>query len=170
MKRESLHLLRCVAAGAMIGSAAAPTAALTDLITLFLPGIKGDVKAKGQEGTVEVLSLSNDLLNPLTGRIRCSDMVIHKLFDRASPELFLALVQLRRFTNAVITFLRPNADSLTKVFTITLTNVLIVNFMTDAAESNVTAGPEQINLNYASIQLKDEATGEQASFDCVNLR
>src|SRR6516225_12169163 len=40
---------------------AVPTTATADLITLKLPGITGDVTVEGQQGTIEVLSLSGPL-------------------------------------------------------------------------------------------------------------
>jgi type VI secretion system Hcp family effector len=173
MRCTSLRLLRNLAAAISIGFVAAPTAALADLITLAIPGITGDVRVAGQEKTIEVLSLSNNVFVPVsgggsgqpTGRPQFSPMIIHKRIDIASPQLFVALLSNKRFPNAVITFLKSTGESLTKFFTITLTDVFISNFRTDAAETDVMAGPEQVNLNYSRIQLRDEVTGTVACFD-----
>ena len=171
MENSGLRLLRNLTAAVAIAfGIAAPTAAKADLITLSIPGIKGDVIAAGQKDTIEVLSLSSDVFVPVSGggaggRAQSVPLVIHKRIDRASPALFLALVEGKRFQNAVITFLQTTGETLTKYFTITLTNVIISNFMTDATETDVRAGPEQVNLAYTRMQLKDEMTGTTACFD-----
>ncbi len=174
MRWTSLRVLRNLTAVISIALMAAPAVARADLITLAIPGITGDVRVAGQEKTIEVLSLSNDVFVPVsgggsgqpTGRAQFSPMIIHKRIDIASPQLFVALLNNKRFPSAVITFLRSTGGlPFTKFFTITLTNVFISNFRTDAAETNVMAGPEQINLNYARIQLRDEMTGTLACFD-----
>ena len=154
---------------------AVPTTATADLITLKLPGITGDVTVEGQQGTIEVLSLSGNVQEPVTGsaggsRARSlpvfSDLMIHKRLDRSSPALFLALVKGSILGSGVITFLRTDQGGFTTFFTITLTNVLLTKFQTGDSENEVLAGREQINLNYERIELKDEVTGQSA---CWNI-
>jgi Type VI secretion system effector, Hcp len=96
MQTSCLRLLRRVTIAVSIAfGVATPTAAMADLITLATPGIKGDVTAKGQEGTIEVLSLSNDVLVPVTGgarregRAQVTPMIIHKRID--VPRLLCSL-------------------------------------------------------------------------------
>ena len=154
---------------------AVPTTATADLITLKLPGITGDVTVEGQQGTIEVLSRSGNVQEPVTGsaggsRARSlpvfSDLMIHKRLDRSSPALFLALVKGSILGSGVITFLRTDQGGFTTFFTITLTNVLLTKFQTGDSENEVLAGREQINLNYERIELKDEVTGQSA---CWNI-
>jgi type VI secretion system secreted protein Hcp len=156
---------------------AAPSTAMADLITLKLPGIPGDVSGvKGLEGTIEVLSLSGNVQETVsggsigTGRFSgtpvFSDIVIQKRFDGSSPALFLALAMGRPLANGVITFLQnTTGGGFTKFFTITLSNVLLTKIATDASEKEVLAGKQQINLNYSRIELKDEVTGQRACWD-----
>jgi type VI protein secretion system component Hcp len=96
---------------------AVPTTATADLITLKLPGITGDVTVEGQQGTIEVLSRSGNVQEPVTGsaggsRARSlpvfSDLMIHKRLDRSSPARFLALVKGSLLGSGVITFLRTD--------------------------------------------------------------
>ena len=154
---------------------AVPTTATADLITLKLPGITGDVTVEGQQGTIEVLSRSGNVQEPVTGsaggsRARSlpvfSDLMIHKRLDRSSPALFLALVKGSILGSGVITFLRTDQGGFTTFFTITLTNVLLTKFQTGDSENEVLAGREQINLNYERIELRDEVTGQSA---CWNI-
>ena len=154
---------------------AVPTTATADLITLKLPGITGDVTVEGQQGTIEVLSLSGNVQEPVTGsaggsRARSlpvfSDLMIHKRLDRSSPARFLALVKGSLLGSGVITFLRTDQGGFTTFFTITLTNVLLTKFQTGDSENEVLAGREQINLNYERIELRDEVTGQSA---CWNI-
>ena len=153
---------------------AVSTPAMADLITLKVPGIPGDLKVKGEEGAIEVMSLLNNVQNHITagstgggagtGKIVLSDLVIHKRVDASSPPLFLALVTGKHFPTAVITFLQQNETGiLAKFFTITLTNVIVSKFETDATENQVLT--EILNLNYTRIRLKDEVTGQQACWD-----
>lgn len=130
---------------------------------------------EGQQGTIEVLSLSGNVQEPVTGsaggsRARSlpvfSDLMIHKRLDRSSPALFLALVKGSLLGSGVITFLRTDQGGFTTFFTITLTNVLLTKFQTGDSENEVLAGREQINLNYERIELRDEVTGQSA---CWNI-
>jgi type VI secretion system secreted protein Hcp len=170
------RLLRCLAAVVSILLVlAVPTTGMADLITLKLPGITGDVTVEGQQGTIEVLSLSGTIQEPVTGsaggsRVRSvpvfGDLMIGKRLDSSSPALFLALVKGSLLGSGVITFLRTDQAKFIKFFTITLTNVLLTKFQTDHSENEVSAGHEQINLNYERIELKDEVTGQSA---CWNI-
>jgi type VI secretion system Hcp family effector len=150
--------------------------AKADLITLSLPGITGDVTVAGYQGTIEVMSLTGEVENPVTtgsassgagaGKATFGDLMIHKRFDVSSPALFLAVVMGHRFPTAILTFLQgSNNNKLTKVFTMTLSDVLVTKFGTDATEPHVLAGPEQVNLSYGKIILRDEVTGASAGFD-----
>ena len=181
MQGICLHLLRYLTTVVSIALAlSVPTTAMADLITLKLPGITGDVTAEGQQGTIEVLSLTGNIQVPVTGsagvsrtrrgRPNFSYLMIHKRLDRSSPALFLALVKGSLFKSGVITFLHTSEGRLTKFFTITLTNVLLTKLQTDDSENEVLAGPEQINLNYERFQLKDEVTGESACWDVLTAR
>jgi type VI protein secretion system component Hcp len=113
-----------------------PSIATADLITLRLPGIQGNVSAVGQEGTIEVLSLSQGSTAApaigTSGRENTSpvfsDLNILKRLDLSSPSLFLVLVKGSIFNNAVITFLHETAGGFVKFFSITLTNVSVTQF------------------------------------------
>jgi type VI secretion system secreted protein Hcp len=172
MKNTALLLMRnfCVVFAIACGIAQS-VPAKADLIALALPGITGNVTAAGYQGTIEVLSLTGniDVSEPTigggsttgqtTGQPTFGDLMIHKRFDMASPALFLALVKGTRLSSAVLTFLQTTANGqLQKIFTMTLSNVILTKFATDATEPHVLAGPEQINLFYSKIILKDEGT------------
>ena len=154
-----------------------PTTAMADVIALKIPGILGDLKVAGFENQIEVMSLSNNILNPVkagstgaggaVGKPVFSDMIIHKRFDTASPALFLALVTGKHFPNAVLTFIQNSTGSLLVVFEITLSDIVVSKFETDATEKSVLAGQEQIDLNFTKIQLKDDVTGQQACFNLL---
>ncbi len=145
---------------------AVPTTGMADLIILKLPGFTGDVTVDGRQGTIEVLSPSGTIQEPVTGssggsRARSEpvfgDLMIGKRLDRSSPALFLALVKGSLFGLDVITFLPTEKKGFIQ-FTITLTNVLLTKFETDHSENEVSAAHKQINLNYERIELKDEVT------------
>lgn len=166
------RLLRYLTAVVSIALAlAVPTTAMADLITLKLPGITGDVTVEGQQGTIEVLSLSGTIEEPVTGSAGGSrarsvpifgDFMIRKRLDSSSPALFLALIKGSLLGSGVITFLRSEKAGFMRFFTITLTNVLLTKFQTEHSENEVSAGHEQINLNYERFELKDEVTGQSA--------
>lgn len=147
------------------------TTAMADLITLNIPGIKGDVTVEGQVDTIEVLSLSGNVQEPATstGKIGLpvfGDLSIVKRLDRSSPALFLTLVKGQLLGSAVINFLRETGNGFTKMFKIPLTNVTVTKFGPAASKSNVVASTGQININYQTIQLKDVLSGQIA---CWNI-
>jgi type VI protein secretion system component Hcp len=98
---------------------------MADLITLKLPGIAGGVTVAGQQGTIEVLSLSGNIPETVTGsaggsRARSlpvfSDFTIHERLDSSSPAPFLALVRGSLLQSGVFTFLRTGEGRFTKFF------------------------------------------------------
>ena len=151
-----------------------PTAAMADLITLNLPGIKGDVTLEGQADTIEVISLSGSVQEQPASATSSreaslpvfSDLSIVKRLDRSSPALFLALAKRQLFSNAILNFFRETGSGFTKTFKITLTNVTVTKFGPAASENNVVASTEQISLKYQKIQLKDVLSGQTA---CWNI-
>lgn len=178
MENTPVSWLRNLAAAFVFAlGVAVPGTAMADLITLQLtPQINGDVTVAGYQGAIEVMSLTGEVDNTESigsgssgagaGKPTFGDLMIHKRFDTASPKLFLAVLTGRHFSSAVLTFLKAtNGNKLTKTFTITLSQVFVTKFATDATEANVLAGPEQINLTYAKVVLKDEVTGTTACFD-----
>jgi type VI secretion system Hcp family effector len=177
MKHARARWLRCLTPVVSIALALAiATTARADLITLSLPGVKGDVTVAGYQGTIEVLSLTGAVENSGSigsatggagvGKVTFGDLMIHKAFDTASPALFLAVVRGTHFPSAVVTFLQETTgNKLTKIFTMTLSEVFVTKFVTDATQPHVLAGPEQVNLEYGQIVLKDEVTGTTACFD-----
>lgn len=176
MKGLRFRLLTLAAVVSFAFALAAPRTAMADVIALKIPGILGDLKVVGFENQIEVMSLSNNILNPVkispgggggAGKAVFSDMTIHKRFDTSSPALFLAIVTGKHFPNAVLTFIQNSTGSLLAVFEITLTDVVVSKIETDAAEKNVLAGQEQIDLNFTKIQLKDDVTGQQACFNLL---
>jgi type VI secretion system Hcp family effector len=136
-------------------------------------GQRDEPPVAGYEGTIEVLSLTGEIDNSgsagggaAAGKVTFGDFVIHKRFDVSSPSLFLAVLRGTAFRTAVFTFLQEqNKNNFQKTFTITLSNVFLTKFGTDATEPNVLAGPEQINITYGRIQLQDEASGTSSCFD-----
>jgi hypothetical protein len=77
-----------------------PMAAHADLITLTLPGITGDVTAKGLEGAIEVLSLTGNVQQTVNSASKgaasrrtalpsFTDLMIQKRLDQSSPALFI---------------------------------------------------------------------------------
>jgi type VI secretion system Hcp family effector len=155
-----------------------PTAATADLITLSIPGIPGDSLVKGQEKTIEVMSLSaNAKTMPVVGKgqppsavpLTADPLKVIKRFDNSSPALFLALATGKVFlSGVVITFFTddPTRGGLIKVFTITLGTV-IISSMSVADDSGPEAGAETVELTYGQIQLKDEASQQQSCWDLI---
>jgi type VI secretion system secreted protein Hcp len=99
--------------------------------------IKGDVTAKGREGTIAVTAIAHEIMTPIdaptgavTGRRQHKPITITMVIDQATPKLYRALVTNEELTAAKMTFWRPSADgSGTEVlyFAIVLTNALIVD-------------------------------------------
>jgi type VI secretion system secreted protein Hcp len=180
IKGLRFRLLTFTAVVSFAFALALPKTAMADVIALKIPGILGDLKVVGFEKQIEVMSLSNNILNPVkagspggggaAGKAVFSDMTIRKRIDTASPALFLAIVTGKHFPNAVLTFVQDSGGSLLAVFEITLTDIVVSKIETDATEKNVLAGQEQIDLNFTKIQLKDELTGSQACFDLKLFR
>ena len=123
MRGICLHLLRYLTMVASIALAlSVTTTAMADLITLKLPGIRGGVTAEGQQGTIEVLSLTGNIQVPVTGsagvsrtrrgRPNFSDLMIRKRLDRSS--LLCSLPQLREASLKVglLLFSTPARDGL----------------------------------------------------------
>jgi type VI secretion system Hcp family effector len=176
-------LVRNLAAAVVIALAVAvPGTAMADLITLALTGITGDVTVAGQQGTIEVLSLTGNVQTTVSqsgtgsgSRVSLpvfSDLVIHKRFDSSSPALFLALVKGVFLKSGVITFLdeKTNGGGFTKIFTITLSNVVLTKYETDDVEQEASAAQEQVILHYDKIQMTDEVTGQSACYDLTTAR
>jgi type VI secretion system secreted protein Hcp len=129
--------------------------------------IKGGVTAKGRDGTIAVTAVSHEITTPVdqatgaaTGKRQHEPITLTMVIDQATPKLFQAAVTNETLTAAKIAFWRPSVDgSGTEVqyFTITLTNVLIVDVTLNAHESHDPASAqgfeyEEIELTYQKIE------------------
>ena len=142
-----------LATAALTAACIATSAAFAQsAIYLDLPNVKGDVAAPGYEGQIDVFSLSYGLG---TGDLRrtCSaqPLSLAKQIDMATADIVMGAALGTAYKNAVITFVRPNADGrLARVLELTLNDVFITSY-----QSGGSAGgdifTESVSLKYASL-------------------
>lgn len=95
--------------------------------------INGSVTQKGREGTIEVISISHDIVSPRdpasgrpTGKRMHKPLTITKPVDRASPFLYSVLTNNENLTGVMIRLFRPSPSGVEKhAFTIHLLNATI---------------------------------------------
>ncbi len=140
--------------------------------------IKGAVKQKGHEDTIEVLSISHDVSVPrdahtgqATGRRMHKPMIICKALDKSSPLLFHMLCTNETIKTAEIKINRVNPKGGEELFfTYLLEGVHIVNIETDmksVKDKNFEYLPhmENISFTYSKITWSIEEGGIMASDD-----
>lgn len=98
--------------------------------------IKGGVTAKGREDTIALTAFQYQVQTSIdpssgtaTGKRQHSPIMITKLIDQATPQLYEAFVSNETLTSATIALWGPLPDGSgteTQYFTITLTNALLV--------------------------------------------
>ena len=118
---------------------------------------------------LDTVSIKSDFTTTTTtgvsGRIEASPLSIVKHLDSASPILFKALVTGSHVQTVGIGIFEGSH----RVFSIALSNVL-VSRITDVAEDSArglrsTAALETVEFTFTKIELRDDATGQQAGFD-----
>jgi len=128
--------------------------------------IKGDVTAKGREGTIALTAVSFQIATPFdqasgapTGKRQHQPLTITKLVDKTSPLLFQALVTNETLADVTIALWETSADGSGKekqYYTITLTDARIVGVMFTSPNTldptKVTMSPsEEVRFTYQKI-------------------
>jgi type VI secretion system secreted protein Hcp len=174
--------LSCVI-GAVIIFGCPMIAAASDLITLQMPNVPGDLAMSTAlglpAGSIEILALSDGVSNSISlagtgggaGKANFSNLSLSKRFDGASPALFLGTATGRSFPQALVTFYHVNnKGAATAYFTITLTHVIIASDQFAGSEKSSVRDSvldaESFSLAYEQIQLTDVAT---AATSCWNV-
>lgn len=142
-------------------------------VYLQVPGMQGNVTAKGLEGFIELesfdLSVVRNMLTK-TGAISdregtkavVSEVTFTKRTDKTSPLFFVEAATGTAKPQVVIKFVNTGAN-LNEYLMVTLTNVIVSSYKisdetTTAAESSTPAQyskpVEQITLNFTKVELK----------------
>ncbi|MEO5914758.1 MAG: type VI secretion system tube protein Hcp [Luteolibacter sp.] len=123
------------------------------------PVITGESLDVKHSGWIEIMSMQAGIANPVTlsssgggitpGKSTRSDLVVTKLLDRASPQLFLGCAVGTRYPTVTLELTTSNSDgaSLT-YYKITLTNVIVSSLTTSAGGERPT---EAVSLSYEKI-------------------
>lgn len=120
--------------------------------------IKGGVIKSGREGTIEVLSVSHEIVSPrdpatgqATGRRTHKPFIIHKKIDKSSPLLSKALVNNENISTWELDFYQPaskGGEALAYTIKLTNANVASIRLITDA-NGNLT---EEVSFTYQKIE------------------
>jgi type VI secretion system secreted protein Hcp len=120
--------------------------------------IKGSVTQKGREGSIQLISVSHEIVSPRdaasglpTGKIQHKPLVIRKQIDKSSPLIASALTNNERIKTWEMSVYQPNAKGAeTVAYTIKLTNASIasIRLVTDA-DGNM---QEEIAFTYQKIE------------------
>ncbi len=127
--------------------------------------INGPVTQKGRENSIVVHAFSNEIDSPRdpasglpTGKRMHKPIRILKEVDKASPQLWSALVNNENLTEWRLRFWAPSVNGIEQqIYTIELTNASIASireYMEDNAESAKSSLPlfEEITFTYQKIQ------------------
>ena len=112
---------------------------LSAAIYLQLDGIPGEVLDPDHEGWIEVLGFDWQSTQTATrvqpsGRLDIKDLTLHKYLDKASPLLMRALYQGHQIGQGKIRFIEPVNGKLNTVLGFELTNILVTDYQTGAAD------------------------------------
>jgi len=127
--------------------------------------IKGEVTAKGREGSILLIALASQIAAPfdqasgaVTGRRQHRPIVITKPLDQATPKLYDALIKNEVLTDVTIKFWRPSADRAgagagaeQQYFTIALTNAHITEIAFVSADTQ--DATKAAEVPYEAVQL-----------------
>ncbi|HME84143.1 MAG TPA: type VI secretion system tube protein TssD [Roseiarcus sp.] len=139
--------------------------------------IKGDVTAKGREGSIALISVSYQVESPVdpatghvTGKRIHKPVTIVKVIDQATPKLVEALVTNEVLTSVKIEFWRPAPEAAAPYFIMTLTNALVTNVTLSSSSDEHEQQPdtqelEEIEFTYQKITMNWTATGDEAQDD-----
>ncbi len=167
---KTILIMIGVAAAVLLLIPAVPAGGAVDMF-LHLEGVKGESRAKGYEGWIEVESFSWGVTNHVdlesgggAGKASFSELSMGKRLDIASPELFLRVAQGKHFPTAELV-LRSTGESPEPFFRITLSQVFVTGSQVEASvdEDRPT---ESVSLVYGEIEWEytprnpDGTTGE----------
>jgi type VI secretion system secreted protein Hcp len=120
--------------------------------------IKGSVTKKGREESIEVLSVSHEIVSPRdpasglpTGKRSHKPFVISKTIDKSSPLLAAALVNNENISSWELSFYQPSSKGAEALaYKIKLTNASIASIrLVSDANGNLT---EEISFTYQKIE------------------
>jgi type VI secretion system secreted protein Hcp len=124
--------------------------------------IKGEVTAKGREGSIPLIALASQIAAPfdqasgaVTGKRQHRPIVITKPLDQATPKLYDALIKNEVLTAVTIKFWRPSASlpggPEQQYFTVELTNAHITEIEFVSADNQDPTKAAEVP--YESLQL-----------------
>ena len=133
---RSLVFSMCLATAALLPAEA--DAALNAYLTVKgqkQGQIKGGVTKKAQEGKIQVIAVSHEIVSPRdsasglpTGKVQHKPFVVHKQVDKASPLLYSMLVNNENISTWELGVYQPDAKGVdTLAYTVKLTNASIAS-------------------------------------------
>jgi type VI secretion system secreted protein Hcp len=119
--------------------------------------IKGSVTRKGQEGAIQVIAVSHEILSPRdaasglpTGKRQHKPLVIRKQIDKSTPILYSMLVNNENISSWDLGVYLPNAKgSESLAYTISLTDVGIASIRTITEADGTLI--EEVSFTYKKI-------------------
>ena len=125
--------------------------------------IKGSVTQPGKEGTISVVSISQDISQFLdtshgapTGTIKYNPLILVKVIDRSTPLLYKALVTSEKMKNCNLAFYAKTAAGEFQQFTIDLVNAQIVSVI--QFKENAGSTPDLIKFaEYEEVHLVSQS-------------
>jgi type VI secretion system secreted protein Hcp len=133
--------------------------------------LKGDVTAKGREGSVALTTLAHELTSPRdpasglpTGKLQHKPIVIAKVVDQASPQLLQAMVNNENLTSVRIELWRSGAEVAAPYFVMVLTNATISD-IAFATSNDGQSESEQLSFTYQKIVWSYPGSGASVESD-----
>jgi type VI secretion system secreted protein Hcp len=136
-------------------------------------GIAGENTTPGQEGTIPVLAVSDQVTNAFSGgssgggggKAVFGDLSVVKALDSSSPELFIDTATGKHLRKATLKFYRSEGTTLRLYFSIVLTEVLITGFETGGNALTSAGIRETVTMNFVTITLRDEINNKEKTYD-----
>jgi type VI secretion system secreted protein Hcp len=138
---------------------------------LKLKGIEGESTDKAFKGQIELHSFSFSAQQTGTqahgggggaGKVRFSDMHLHKLYDKSSPVLLLACARGEHFEEAVITVRKAGGEQ-EPYLVITLKDVLVSSYDMGGHSKGELPVMDDFTLNYGSIHKEYKTQTEKGT-------
>jgi type VI secretion system secreted protein Hcp len=133
--------------------------------------IKGPVTQPGKEDLINVISFSHEISGDPTGRITPKPLAIVKSIDRATPQLYQALVNHEKLSIFNLAFyVKTSSGQEVLQFTIDLVNAVITSIIQVKENSNSTpdlmkfAEYEEVYFSFQKITWS-WANGPVATYD-----
>jgi type VI secretion system secreted protein Hcp len=151
------------------GSFATASASGSDPIFMKIPGIDGDVVAKGHEKEIQLTAFQFGVSNPVTsssgggagsGKVSISDIAVTKIMDKSSPLLFKNIVTGAHIPQVDIYFVKTGSSGLQTYAHYTLKNVILSSY---SVSSGGDIPSESVSINFAQIQFEFTPTNPDGS-------